>query len=170
MNLLTTTREHENTQRKTTGQFEHVEGLRGLAALVVVIYHVWIACGNALPADDPLWWNPLSRGYIGVHLFLVVSGFCVCWPYIGKGQAMRLGQFAVRRALRLMPPYLVALAIFSFVALVCNHENWLWPTSQVNTKTWSCCTTLFPPTSLRSIPRSGRWRSKRSSTSLCRCC
>ena len=115
---------------------EHIDGLRGIAALLVVVYHLWIASGNPLPAAEPLWWHPISHGYTAVHLFLVVSGFCVCWPYIAKGHVMRSGQFALRRALRLLPPYLASLVLFTGIAMVCTKQGWMWPAWGANTQTF----------------------------------
>ena len=63
---------------------EVIDGLRGLAILLVFSYHAWLfswftpslsVFGIALPVDT----FPLV-GYLGVDLFFLISGFCLFFP------------------------------------------------------------------------------------------
>lgn len=103
-----------------------VDGLRGVAMLMVLVYHCWVHTICA-PIPLPLGrWHldvtaPLHYGYLGVHLFLVLSGFCLTYPLARRGAAgmrLELGRFFKRRAWRILPPYYVALAFFSFFPAV----------------------------------------------------
>jgi peptidoglycan/LPS O-acetylase OafA/YrhL len=79
----------------------------------VVIYHVrWIT------GPFPGWFGRAFdaialRGWLGVQLFLVISGFCLFWPLTRKGFGLDVGKFARRRAARILPPYYVALSIYA---------------------------------------------------------
>lgn len=72
-----------------------IDELRGLAILLVVIYHI---CGTLhLP-------NTL-HGEIGVDLFLIVSGFSLALSAVDQP----VGQFLKRRFIRIFPAYWLAL-------------------------------------------------------------
>lgn len=85
--------------------------LRALAIILVVIYHAGIM-GFALP-------NRVHRfGWIGVDLFFVLSGYLIGGQLLAplaRGQSLRLPRFLLRRALRIMPAYLVILAIYFLI-------------------------------------------------------
>jgi peptidoglycan/LPS O-acetylase OafA/YrhL len=101
-------------------RFEHrprqpgLDLLRALAIVVVVIYHTGIF-GFALPHDVHRF------GWVGVDLFFVLSGYLIggqLLSQLGGGRHIRFGRFYVRRALRILPTYLVVVALyFSLPAL-----------------------------------------------------
>jgi peptidoglycan/LPS O-acetylase OafA/YrhL len=103
----------------------YIDGLRGLAMLMVLGFHCWLSAGVALPLAIGRWRFDgtflLQHGYLGVHLFLVLSGFCLAYPLTREGAAgmrLEIGRFARRRAWRILPPYYVALALFSLRPLL----------------------------------------------------
>lgn len=84
-----------------------IDGLRALAVVAVVVYHVWPA---ALPG-----------GYLGVDVFFVISGFVITASLVHLRRAdgrPRLGRFWVRRAQRLLPALGALLLTVSAVAAV----------------------------------------------------
>ena len=91
-----------------------VDGLRGTAALLIVVYHLFCVCKQP---DFRPWhhinvFRPLHDGWCGVNLFLVLSGFCLFWPYACQPErALRFGDFMRRRAKRLIPPYYASLLL-----------------------------------------------------------
>ena len=92
----------------------HVQGLRAIAVLAVVLYHFW-------PAR-------FSGGYIGVDIFFVISGFLITAHLMRELTAtgtVRLGQFWARRARRLLPASLLVLLFCALVAM----SPYLTPTS-----------------------------------------
>jgi peptidoglycan/LPS O-acetylase OafA/YrhL len=100
--------------------YPHVEGLRGVAALYVFLFHVWQA-GIEHPATATLallfgatWWL-LQYGHFAVAAFIVISGFCLALPVAASG-TLRFDpkDFFVRRARRLMPAY-VAVVFLSIL-------------------------------------------------------
>jgi peptidoglycan/LPS O-acetylase OafA/YrhL len=110
-----------------------IDGLRGLAMLMVLLYHCWLFGGQwhvSLPfgAHSVNLASVLGFGHVGVNLFLVLSGFCLYWPFV-KGGARReptLWEFAKKRCRRILPPYYVALIIFGiplFVQALRHHSS-----------------------------------------------
>lgn len=79
-----------------------LEALRGLAAWLVVYSH-YASFANI---DMPL----LRFAYTGVDLFFVLSGFLFA-PYL-LGRKLVPIEFAIRRAFRIYPAYLAALALY----------------------------------------------------------
>lgn len=79
-----------------------IEALRGLAAWMVVYAH-YATYANI---DIPL----LRFAYTGVDLFFVLSGFLFA-PYL-LGRKLVPVEFAIRRAFRIYPAYLAALALY----------------------------------------------------------
>jgi peptidoglycan/LPS O-acetylase OafA/YrhL len=86
-----------------------VDGMRALSALWVIAFDVWRFQGS--PDLWPL--TPLFQsGHLGVEVFMVLSGFCLFYPFAHKG-ALPPGhwrQFFIRRVRRILPPYYVAIA------------------------------------------------------------
>lgn len=106
---------------------EFVDGLRGLAALYVVLTH---AADNvllnparhaALPHWAQLALHTLNYGGFAVSLFIVLSGFCLMLP-ITKHPQLRPSRgwlnFYHRRVTRIVWPYYAVLALSLLVALV----------------------------------------------------
>ncbi len=83
----------------------HVQGLRAIAVLLVVLYHFWP--------------GRLPGGYVGVDIFFVISGFLITGHLARELTAtgtVRLGQFWARRARRLLPASLLVLLVCALVA------------------------------------------------------
>lgn len=92
----------------------HVQGLRAIAVLAVVLYHFWP--------------GRITGGYVGVDIFFVISGFLITGHLMRELTAtggVRLGQFWARRARRLLPASLLVLLFCALVAM----SPYLTPTS-----------------------------------------
>ncbi len=80
------------------------DGLRALAIVPVMLLHVSIATLH------PGWLRfQFTRGWYGVDLFFVLSGFLITWILIAEVEStgtIALGRFYSRRFLRLGPAYL----------------------------------------------------------------
>jgi peptidoglycan/LPS O-acetylase OafA/YrhL len=97
-------------------EFTYLDGIRGAAALIVVLYHALLMTGHTGdPARDmPLWFGVVVQGYLGVPIFIVLSGYVLMLPVAGTpGLRFRNGiwGFVKRRGRRILPPYWAALAI-----------------------------------------------------------
>src|SRR4051812_7699293 len=103
------------------GRLAFIDGLRGVAMLSVLLYHCWVHTIRApillaLGRHHLDLTAPLHLGYLGVNLFLVLSGFCLTYPLARIGVAemnLDLRRFFRRRAWRILPPYYVALILFA---------------------------------------------------------
>lgn len=88
-----------------------LDGLRGLAALYVVLYHV-IADGQEVLIPGNILVNFLRFGHEAVVVFIVLSGFVLALPVARSTQlALKGGRsgFFWRRARRILPAYYVSL-------------------------------------------------------------
>ena len=82
---------------KSKPQFEILNGLRGLAALVVVIFHFI----EIIIADFSN--NFISHGYLAVDFFFCLSGFVITYAYDNRVAGMGLKTFIKLRLIRLHP-------------------------------------------------------------------
>ena len=94
-----------------------LDGLRGIAVSLVVIYHCHTKLGDGL----------LSRfaeyGWAGVNLFFVLSGFLITGIIIeGREDEHFFRNFYARRALRIWPVY-VLLLLLNYVLVPCLLEH-----------------------------------------------
>lgn len=113
------------TQNKPN-RFNELEGLRGLAAVMVVFYHLvmafylqaFLGSGAApvqhLKFEDNLYANPvmgLLSGTFAVGIFFVLSGFVLSIGFLQTGNAEIIKKLATKRYLRLMIPAFVSILI-----------------------------------------------------------
>lgn len=91
------------------------DGVRGVAILAVISFHLMLYSGtrsdrSGFAAADSF----TSYGYLGVALFIVVSGFVLMYP-MARNRDLTfprgIGNFYFRRARRILPPYLIALTL-----------------------------------------------------------
>jgi peptidoglycan/LPS O-acetylase OafA/YrhL len=90
-----------------------LDGLRGVAVLLVLWYHVWEI--SWLPAPlQALQFLP-ETGFVGVHLFFFLSGFVIAYPFVRAqlraGAAPSWRHFAWRRFIKIVPSYLLSIAV-----------------------------------------------------------
>ncbi|MGW3029969.1 acyltransferase family protein [Streptomyces sp. NPDC001178] len=104
-----------------------LDGLRGLAALYVVLFHCWLLAFPGFPRNSgPLWLGWLMYGRLAVVFFLVLSGFSLALSPARNGwQQGGVARFLRRRAWRILPPYWAALvlsvAVAHFVVRASHH-------------------------------------------------
>src|SRR2546421_9429207 len=97
------------------GRIAEIDGLRGLAILLVVFFHY--VTGLSSP-QHPLWhWVSTSTGlfWSGVDLFFVLSGFLITGILVDSAQSPKYFKtFYLRRFHRIFPLYFCWLALFYF--------------------------------------------------------
>jgi peptidoglycan/LPS O-acetylase OafA/YrhL len=95
-----------------------LDGVRGLAALYVVVYHVSLRAFPGYPdAGAPFWVGWFSYGQFAVLVFIVLSGFSLALSPARAGWRLDgIAAYARRRARRILPAYWAALAFSLAVA------------------------------------------------------
>ena len=95
-----------------------LDGLRGLAALFVVVNHVFLRAFPGYPVDRaPFWAGWFIYGRFAVVVFIVLSGFSLAVSPARHGWRLDgISRFAGRRARRILPAYWAALAFSLAVA------------------------------------------------------
>lgn len=114
-------------KEKNKVYFENLDALRFLAFLAVFFEH--IAFDNLVKTDNPAYINLefgfLYRGYLGVGLFFVLSGFLISYLLIqekeNKGK-INIKNFYIRRILRIWPLYFMVL-IIGFILMPILDSN-----------------------------------------------
>src|SRR6185312_15424887 len=95
------------------GRVPGLDGLRGLAALAVVVLHVWMYTEANTPGHPVFVDAVLGELRVAVGLFFVLSGFLLARPWIAAARGERalpdLRRFALKRLARIGPAYWVAL-------------------------------------------------------------
>ena len=113
-------------------RFRAVDGFRALAVLWIIVMHcIWFQMPFITPAElarrleaAPRW---IIGGPYGVDVFFVISGFLIGCILMGEHQqrgAIDVGRFYLRRFLKLMPAYFVALGIYAATIGVNNDTIW----------------------------------------------
>ncbi|MDT4988290.1 MAG: hypothetical protein QOI74_2384, partial [Micromonosporaceae bacterium] len=101
-----------------SGRLLGLDGVRGFAALYVVVFHCWLLTFHGFPANPgPVWLGWLLYGHLAVVAFITLSGFSLALSPARNG--WRLGgtaRFARRRAWRILPPYWAALVFSLMIA------------------------------------------------------
>lgn len=101
-----------------------LDGIRGIAALLVVFHH----CAQFIAPSSPalgLIQSCLDFGWIGVDLFFVLSGFLITGILLDTRAAPNyFSSFYGRRVLRIFPLYYFALTAILFLALLAAN-GWL---------------------------------------------
>ncbi len=99
------------------GRVQGLDGIRGLAALFVVLNHIFERAWPEYPGANhaPFWAAWLIYGRAGVAIFITLSGFSLGLGAARSGWRFKsIATYAHRRAWRILPPYWAALG-FSLV-------------------------------------------------------
>ena len=109
--------------------YEILDGLRGVAALLVVFYHIFeglsFAAGGTLITT-------LNHGYLAVDFFFILSGFVIGYAYDDRwGRSLTMGNFFKRRLIRLHP--MIVLGALLGVVFYVLQGSVMWDGTRVAT-------------------------------------
>jgi peptidoglycan/LPS O-acetylase OafA/YrhL len=112
-------------------RYESLEAFRGIAALMIVVFHAYQHSRTAIAyvyEGTPL--HFLLRNFdSGVAVFLALSGFLIFLPfayaYIGDRSYQSARGFLVRRAIRILPLYYVAITVVWSLRYSGGAQQWL---------------------------------------------
>ena len=100
--------------------FVVLDGLRGVAALMVVMFHVFEAYADNDPTRQII-----NHGYLAVDFFFLLSGFVIAYAYDDRWGRMTQWDFYKRRLIRLQP--MVVLGSIIGAALFYQQAGALFP-------------------------------------------
>ncbi|QSB25702.1 acyltransferase [Flavobacterium sp. CLA17] len=95
-----------NIDIKPKKHYEILDGLRGVAAILVVAFHIFEAFsgGNRFV-------QIINHGYLAVDFFFLLSGFVVAYAYDDRWGKMTQWEFYKRRLIRLQPMVIMGMII-----------------------------------------------------------
>lgn len=96
-----------------------LDGLRGVAAVMVVCFHIFEAHAASRFVQV------INHGYLAVDFFFLLSGFVVGYAYDDRWGKMTIGGFFKRRLVRLQPMVIMGM----IVGAICFYfqDSVLWP-------------------------------------------
>lgn len=87
--------------------FDILDGLRGVAAVAVVFFHLLEPHAKSVHSDQII-----NHGYLAVDFFFALSGFVMGYAYDDRwSRGLRLRDFAARRLIRLHPKVVLGSVI-----------------------------------------------------------
>lgn len=120
----------------TKPHYELLDGLRGVAALLVLVYHIFegFAFAEATNGAGNGIITTLNHGHIAVDFFFILSGFVISYAYDDRWGKMSIGDFCKRRLIRLHPMVVMGalIGVATFMADGCRQwDGDVTPTSLV---------------------------------------
>ncbi|MHA4894191.1 acyltransferase family protein [Pedobacter sp. PWIIR3] len=103
-----------------------LDGLRGLAVIMVMLYHFSHVTSVTNTLSDEIFTKILRMGWIGVDIFFVLSGFLITRILLwSKNLDLQnyLKLFYIKRSLRIFPLYYlyIIFIFFIFYPMISNH-------------------------------------------------
>lgn len=96
--------------------YEILDALRGVAALIVVWYHIY----ECFPLDYQIF----KHGYLAVDFFFILSGFVIGYAYDNRWKSMTKGAFMKRRLIRLHPMVIMGLLLGVITFIIQGAQQW----------------------------------------------
>jgi peptidoglycan/LPS O-acetylase OafA/YrhL len=104
-------------------------GLRGLAAMAILLLHAYTLGGQPASLPGPVAWL-FRMGWSGVDAFFVLSAFLLSLPFLRAqeaGEVLSLRTYAWRRALRILPAYYVQIIVLLVAGAMGASWGWREP-------------------------------------------
>ena len=106
----------------TKPHYDLLDGLRGVAALLVVWYHVFE--GYAFAGGKP-YIECINHGYLAVDFFFILSGFVIGYAYDDRwNRTLTMKGFFQRRLIRLHPMVIMGAVLGTITFLVQGSVQW----------------------------------------------
>ena len=98
-----------------------LDGLRGVAAMLVVLYHVFEGFAFAGQTDIVF----INHGYLSVDFFFILSGFVISYAYDSRwATSLSMKGFARRRLIRLHPMVVLGAVVGAVTFCIQGSEQW----------------------------------------------
>ena len=138
----------------TKPHYELLDGLRGVAAILVVFYHIFegFSFAELTNGVGSGLITTLNHGHIAVDFFFILSGFVISYAYDNRWKEMTTWQFFKRRLIRLHPMLimgaLIGFAAFAFV----GFERWDGTTTPTSWVMIAMLLTMFMIPAVPGVP------------------
>ncbi|WP_153795888.1 acyltransferase family protein [Foetidibacter luteolus] len=109
----------DNNKLGTKPHYQILDGLRGVAAIIVVLFHL------AEPLASNHFDNVVNHGYLAVDFFFLLSGYVMGYAYDDRWDKLTIGGFLRRRFERLQP--LVVLGMTLGAITFYYTDSTIWP-------------------------------------------
>ena len=96
----------QNSYLASKPHYEILDGLRGVASVMVVAFHLLEAHSGGSHLEQLI-----NHGYLAVDFFFMLSGFVIGYAYDDRWNRMSVGTFFKRRIIRLHPMVIVGSII-----------------------------------------------------------
>ena len=105
----------------TKAHYDLLDGLRGVAALMVIWYHVFE--GFAFASNSAI--ETLNHGYLAVDFFFILSGFVIGYAYPHRcGKSLTMKDFFKRRLIRLHPMVIMGAVLGAITFCIQGSVQW----------------------------------------------
>ena len=105
----------------TKAHYELLDGLRGVAAFMVIWYHVFE--GFAFAGNSAI--ETLNHGYLAVDFFFILSGFVIGYAYDDRwGKSFTMKDFFKRRLIRLHPMVVLGAVLGAITFCIQGSVQW----------------------------------------------
>lgn len=102
----------------TKPHYNILDGLRGVAAIMVVCFHIFEAFATS-HLDQRI-----NHGYLAVDFFFILSGFVIGYAYDGRWGIMKAKDFIKRRIIRLHPMVVMGAVIGAIMFYLQDCSVW----------------------------------------------
>lgn len=102
----------------TKPHYNILNGLRGVAALMVICYHVFEAFATS-PINQKF-----NHGYLAVDFFFILSGFVIGYAYDDRWKTMKIKDFIIRRLIRLHPMVIMGAILGAVAFYIQGSAKW----------------------------------------------
>lgn len=138
----------------TKPHYELLDGLRGVAAILVLIYHIFegFAFAESTNGEGSGLITTLNHGHIAVDFFFILSGFVISYAYDDRWGKMSLGSFFKRRLIRLHPMLIMGAVIGVISFLLTGCQQWSGEVTPISWVLIALLLTIFMVPALPGLP------------------
>lgn len=124
-------------------RYDILDGLRGVAALMVLLYHVFNDAKSFFVWPTPVY--EFFHGFLGVDFFFILSGFVMGYAYDLRleDRSLTLGGFIKRRLIRLHPMVVMGVLLGLIAFLIQGCTKWDGTEVSLQAVMWATLLGLF---------------------------
>ena len=138
----------------TKPHYELLDGLRGVAAILVLFYHIFegFSFAEVTNGDGDGIIRVLNHGHIAVDFFFILSGFVISYAYDDRWKKMSTWQFFKRRLIRLHPILVMGAIIGTMAFAIVGFEKWDGTTAPMGWVMTAMLLTMFMIPAVPGVP------------------